>query len=62
MRDGVRLDTTIYTPAKGTGRFPTVLIRTPYRTELDFRSSFFQKLLTEGYAVVMQLERGRYLS
>src|SRR5690606_15432233 len=36
-----------------------VLIRTPYKTEM---TSFQTKLLAEGYAVIQQHERGRYLS
>lgn len=58
MRDGARLDTSVWLPAT-TGNFPVVLIRTPYRTE--FRD-FEKRLLAEGYAVVEQHERGRYLS
>ncbi|RYD90584.1 MAG: CocE/NonD family hydrolase, partial [Sphingomonadales bacterium] len=58
MRDGVRLDTSVWLPATS-GNFPVVLIRTPYKTE--FRN-FEKRLLAEGYAVVEQHERGRYLS
>jgi putative CocE/NonD family hydrolase len=36
-----------------------VLIRTPYRTEMQ---AFEGRLLAEGYAVVQQHERGRFLS
>jgi putative CocE/NonD family hydrolase len=58
MRDGARLNTQVWLP-KSDGRFPVVLIRTPYETEM---SSFQTKLLSAGYAVVQQHERGRYLS
>lgn len=58
MRDGVRLNTSVWLPAKD-GRFPVVLIRTPYRTEIG---GFQTQLLEAGYAVVQQHERGRYLS
>jgi len=58
MRDGVRLDTSVWLPAKN-GKFPAVLIRTPYRTEMG---GFQSDLLKAGYAVVQQHERGRYLS
>jgi putative CocE/NonD family hydrolase len=62
MRDGVRLNTTVWLPA-AEGRFPVVLIRTPYRTEVEFGpSSFAGELLQAGYAVVQQHERGRYFS
>lgn len=58
MRDGVRLDTSVWLPGKD-GKFPVVLIRTPYRTEMG---GFQTQLLEAGYAVVQQHERGRYLS
>jgi putative CocE/NonD family hydrolase len=58
MRDGVRLNTQVWLPA-AEGKFPVVLIRTPYETEM---SSFQTKLLNAGYVVVQQHERGRYLS
>ena len=62
MRDGVRLNTTVWLPA-AQGRHPAVLIRTPYRTEVEFGpSSLASGLLQAGYAVVQQHERGRYLS
>ncbi|OYW42016.1 MAG: hypothetical protein B7Z38_06370, partial [Rhodobacterales bacterium 12-64-8] len=58
MRDGARLDTSVWLPAKD-GKFPVVLIRTPYRTEIG---GFQTQLLAAGYAVVQQHERGRFLS
>ena len=58
MRDGVRLNTQVWLPA-AEGKFPVVLIRTPYETEM---SVFETKLLSAGYAVIQQHERGRYLS
>lgn len=58
MRDGARLDTSVWLPA-ASGKFPVVLTRTPYETEMG---SFQTRLLNEGYAVVEQHERGRYLS
>src|SRR5437870_9248578 len=33
MRDGVRLATDIYRPVGGDGKYPVVLIRTPYGSE-----------------------------
>lgn len=62
MRDGVRLDADVYLPSKEGGPWPTLLIRTPYKTELGNRSGFFQILLNEGYAIAQVHERGRYLS
>jgi putative CocE/NonD family hydrolase len=63
MRDGVRLDTSIYLP-KGTGPFPVVLVRSPYPIERpdDAKQSFPRKLLEKGYALAFQNERGMYLS
>jgi putative CocE/NonD family hydrolase len=61
MRDGARLNTDVYLPAT-TGRFPTVLIRTPYRTEIGERPTFLNALIQSGYAIVQQHERGRFLS
>jgi uncharacterized protein len=58
MRDGARLDTSVWTP-KAEGSFPVVLTRTPYLSEMG---AFHTKLLQHGYAVVQQHERGRYLS
>ena len=64
MRDGVKLATDIYLPARGGAavgdRFPVLVYRSPYnkrgqRTE----SAFFAQ---RGYAVVAQDCRGRYAS
>jgi len=60
MRDGARLQTEIWLP--GDGQYPVVLIRTPYATEIGRRPTFPQRLIDEGYAVIQQHERGRYLS
>jgi uncharacterized protein len=62
MRDGVRLATDVYLPARGgmvlPGRFPTLLARTPYgRDEMASSGWFFAQ---HGYAVVIQDVRGRY--
>jgi putative CocE/NonD family hydrolase len=61
MRDGARLNADVYLPA-ATGRFPVVLIRTPYRTEIGRNPVFLNRLLALGYAIVQQHERGRFLS
>lgn len=63
MRDGVRLDTSVYLP-KGHGPFPAVVVRTPYpygRPD-EGQESFARKLLAAGYAIVLQNERGMYFS
>jgi putative CocE/NonD family hydrolase len=61
MRDGVRLNADVYLPS-ATGRFPAVLIRTPYRTEIGRNPVFLNRLIASGYAIVQQHERGRFLS
>ncbi len=60
MRDNVRLDTNVFHPA-GSGRFPTVLLRTPYGKGPDLPAGY-QSFINHGYAVVMQDVRGRYSS
>jgi len=60
MRDSVRLDTNVFHP-EGGGRFPTVLIRTPYGKGADLPTGY-QSFINHGYAVVMQDVRGRYAS
>ncbi len=73
MRDRIKLATDIYRPAingsLAQGRFPSILVRTPYNKEfrtqadLDFRfpaeGEFFAK---KGYVCVVQDVRGRYKS
>ena len=58
MRDNVRLDTNVFYP-EGGGRFPTILIRTPYGKGTDLPAGY-QSFIRHGYAVVMQDVRGRY--
>ncbi len=58
MRDNVRLDTNVFYPA-ASGRFPTVLVRTPYGKGSDLPAGY-QSFINHGYAVVMQDVRGRY--
>src|SRR5215472_5103927 len=63
MRDGVKLATDIYRPAlngaPAPGRFPTLLIRTPYTRAFQDRANaaFF---VPRGYVLVVQSIRGRY--
>ena len=63
-RDGVRLVTDVYSPARGiaraAGQFPTILYRTPYdrrRLQLHHTGHFFAG---RGYNVVTQDCRGRH--
>ena len=64
MRDGVRLGTDIYRPARNgvpvEGKFPTLLERTPYNK--DGAAATANYFVARGYVVVMQDVRGRYQS
>ena len=67
MRDGVRLATDIYLPARGSeplpGPFPTLLVRTPYDKSstgnMRPKGEYFAR---RGYVVALQDVRGRYAS
>jgi hypothetical protein len=59
MRDGVNLSADIYLP-RGPGKFPTVLLRTPYNNNLDMAIQKGRQLANNGYACVMQDCRGRF--
>jgi hypothetical protein len=58
MRDNVRLSANVFRPAGG-GRFPTILLRTPYGKGTELPSGY-QSFINHGYAVVLQDVRGRY--
>ncbi len=64
MRDGVRLATDVYLPARdGTilvGKRPTILMRTPYNKASE--GSDGRYFAAQGYTVVFQDTRGRYRS
>src|SRR5690242_15307839 len=63
MRDGVRLNTAIYTPRDKKGPLPFVLLRTPYGIERGAARAFphyLKDLADEGYIFVFQDIRGRY--
>jgi hypothetical protein len=60
MRDGVRLSANVFRPS-GSGRFPAILLRTPYNKG-DALTPNYQSFLNHGYAVVVQDVRGRYKS
>src|SRR5690606_8307306 len=67
MRDGVRLATDIYRPARDgeplPGPFPALLVRTPYDKSVphtvETKGIFFAR---HGYVVAIQDVRGRYAS
>ena len=59
MRDGVKLSTDLYLP-KGAEKAPVILIRTPYRKEMEeLRGRFYAR---RGYVVAVQDVRGRFAS
>jgi putative CocE/NonD family hydrolase len=60
MHDRVLLDTNVFRPV-GSGRFPVILLRTPYGKGPDLPAGY-QSFINHGYAVVMQDVRGRYAS
>ncbi len=59
MRDGVVLRADVLRPAKS-GRFPTLILRTPYDRGDDEEDEVVRAALARGYAVVLQDVRGRY--
>lgn len=62
MRDGVNLSSTVYRP-DAPGKFPVILIRTPYNKEDYCRYSSLPALAAKnGYVVIVQDVRGRYAS
>ena len=62
MRDGVRLATDLYRPAREgqpvSGRYPTILTRTPYNK--NGNAKLGEYFAARGYAFVAQDTRGRY--
>ncbi len=60
MRDGVRLAADLFLP-RATGRWPTVLFRTPYGRKGPSSRSY-RLFLQRGYAVVIEDVRGRHAS
>lgn len=61
MRDGVKLYADIYRPRRE-GRFPVLVVRTPYGTMRDGAQQELIHFAQNGYAVVMQDVRGRFES
>jgi len=59
MRDGLALATDLYRP-QGEGRFPVVLVRTPYDKKMnELQARFFAR---RGYVYAVQDCRGRFAS
>lgn len=69
MRDGVKLFTTVYSPKDASQIYPIILTRTPYGVRPYGKDSFpssvgnqRSKYFHEGYIIVNQDVRGRYMS
>ena len=68
MRDGIKLNTTIYTPKDTTKDYPVLLKRTPYSSRPYGADEFPSKigpnefLMKEGNIMVYQDVRGRWMS
>jgi len=60
-RDGVTLYSDIYRP-KADGKFPVILMRTPYDKSVGWAAAPAYQIATHGYVVVVQDVRGRYTS
>jgi len=61
MRDGIKLYADVYRP-EGPGRFPALVVRTPYGKQRDGMHQTKIQFAQRGYAVVIQDTRGRYES
>jgi putative CocE/NonD family hydrolase len=68
MRDGTKLHTTIYSPKDTSQEYPIIMQRTPYSSrpygEGEFRKQIGPNvnMMKEGYIVVYQDVRGRWMS
>jgi putative CocE/NonD family hydrolase len=65
MRDGVKLNTIVFSPKQAGGPLPFLLMRTPYGAPSSPRpltSESYKELVDEGYIFVYQDIRGRYSS
>lgn len=61
MSDGITLYADIYLPQES-GKYPTIVTRTPYGVQRDGMHETMIKFAQRGYAVVLQDIRGRYES
>lgn len=64
MRDGIGLSTNIWRPKGATGPLPTILWKTPYNEHVigGMTARFALEAVRNGYAFIVQNERGRYFS
>ncbi|MFN0167591.1 MAG: CocE/NonD family hydrolase [Bryobacteraceae bacterium] len=61
MRDGIKLYADVYRPARE-GKFPVLVVRTPYGKQRDGIHQSKIQFAQRGYAVVVQDTRGRFES
>src|SRR5688572_7554452 len=64
-RDGVKLNTQIFSPTRTDEKFPIILIRTPYgigNASTEQLAAALPELAKEGYIIVQQDIRGRFKS
>lgn len=60
MRDGVKLSTDLYFPEAESSKFSVILVRTPYKKEMnELTGNYYAK---RGYVVAVQDCRGRFVS
>ena len=69
MRDGKKLFTCVYAPKSNTEKHPILMVRTPYSCSpygktfsTRLYNSYWREYLKEGYIIVIQDVRGRYMS
>jgi len=68
MRDGVKLFTSIYSPKNMAAPAPMIIMRSPYNSEPAGESEFnffvpiYYRFIKEGYILVFQDVRGRFMS
>jgi putative CocE/NonD family hydrolase len=60
-RDGIALYADIYRP-RSAGKFPVILMRTPYDKNVNWAVSPAYRIVPRGYVVIIQDVRGRYTS
>ncbi|HYK48362.1 MAG TPA: CocE/NonD family hydrolase, partial [Terriglobales bacterium] len=60
-RDGVTLYADIYRP-NSPGKFPVILMRTPYDKSVNWAVAPVFKMVPRGYVIILQDVRGRYTS
>ncbi len=64
MRDGVKLNTHIFTPKNQAGPLPMILERTPYQAPAGqgWAQGHYKEMAADGYIFVFQDIRGRFKS